>query len=87
MLVHAPGQPGQPIDETQPLDPGWAYPKSKAAAEEVIRAEHGDIPCVLLHLAGLYDEQTSVPTLANQIARIYERDLQSHLYSGSTLVG
>ena len=87
MLVHAPAKPGQPIDETQPLDPRWAYPKSKAAAEEVIRAEHGDIPCVLLHLAGLYDDKTSVPTLANQIARIYERDLQSHLYSGSTLVG
>ena len=53
----------------------------------MIREEHGDIPYVLLHLAGLYDEKTSVPTLANQIARIYERDFQSHLYSGSTNVG
>jgi nucleoside-diphosphate-sugar epimerase len=87
MLVHAPGRPGEPIDESQPIDPRWAYPKSKAAAEEVIRAEHGRIPYVLLHLAGLYDETTSVPTLANQMARIYERDFQSHLYSGSTLVG
>ena len=84
MLVHAPGKPGEPINEDQPIEPGWAYPKSKAAAEEVIRAEHGRIPYVLLHLAGLYDEKTSVPTLANQIARIYERDLQSYLYSGST---
>jgi hypothetical protein len=41
----------------------------------------------LLHLAGLYDERTSVPTMAHQMARIYERDFQSHLYSGSTLVG
>jgi len=87
MLVHAPGKPGEAIDETQPIAPRWAYPKSKAAAEEVIRAEHGRIPYVLLHLAGLYDETTSVPTLANQMARIYERDFQSHLYSGSTLVG
>lgn len=87
MLVHAPGRPGEPIDEDQPIDPRWAYPKSKAAAEDVIRAEHGHIPYVLLHLAGLYDETTSVPTLANQIARIYERDFQSYLYSGSTLVG
>ena len=87
MLVHAPARPGEPIDEDQPIDPRWAYPKSKAAAEEVIRAEHGEIPYVLLHLAGLYDEKTSVPTLANQIARIYERDVQSFLYSGSTLVG
>ena len=28
-----------------------------------------------------------MPTLAHQIARIYERDLQSHLYSGSTAAG
>ncbi|HEU5285339.1 MAG TPA: NAD-dependent epimerase/dehydratase family protein [Sphingomicrobium sp.] len=87
MLVHAPGEPGRPIDEDQPIAPKWAYPKSKAETEEVIRAEHGDIPYVLLHLAGLYDDETAVPTLSNQIARIYERDLQSYLYSGSTRVG
>ncbi|MDT9600332.1 NAD-dependent epimerase/dehydratase family protein [Sphingosinicella rhizophila] len=87
MLVHAPGRPGEAIDENQPIRPGWAYPESKAAAEAVIRAEHGRIPYLLLHLAGLYDERTSVPTLAHQIARIYERDLQSHFYSGSTQVG
>ena len=50
--------------------------ESKAAAEAVIREEHGEIPYVLLHLAGLYDDRTAVPTLAQQIARIYERDLQ-----------
>ncbi|MBJ7501203.1 MAG: NAD-dependent epimerase/dehydratase family protein [Sphingopyxis sp.] len=87
MLVHAPGKPGEPIDESQPVEPGWAYPRSKAAAEEVIAAEHGAIPYVLLRLAGLYDERTSVPTLANQIARIHGRDLQSHVYSGSTRAG
>lgn len=87
MLVHAPCRPGGRIDESQPIAPKWAYPKSKAAAEEVIRAEHGKIPYVLLHLAGVYDERTAVPTLAQQIARIYERDFQSHLYSGDPLVG
>ena len=87
MLVHAPGSPGEPIDEGRSIEPGWAYPKSKAATEGVIAEEHGHIPFVLLRLAGLYDEQTSVPTLANQMARIYERDFQSHLYSGSTDVG
>jgi nucleoside-diphosphate-sugar epimerase len=87
MLVHAPGEPGETIDENQPIEPGWTYPRSKAAAEEAIRTEHGHIPYVLLHLAGLYDERTSVPTFANQIARIYERDLQNHLYSGSTEAG
>src|SRR3546814_10780458 len=87
MLVHAAGRPGEPINEDQPIAPGWAYPRSKAAAEEVIRAEHGRIPYVLLRLAGLYDEQTSVPTLANQIARIHARDFQSYFYSGRTDVG
>lgn len=87
ILVHEPGRPGDRIDEDRPLAPKWAYPRSKAAAEAVIRQEHGEIPIVLLHLAGLYDERTAVPTLAEQIARVYERDLQSHLYSGDTRVG
>lgn len=87
MLVHEPGRPGERIDEERPIAPGWAYPKSKAEAERVISEERGDIPVVFLHLAGLYDERTSVPTFANQIARIYERDFQSHLYSGDTDAG
>ena len=87
MLVHAPCRPGERIDETRPIDPRWAYPLSKAAAEAVVRDERGHIPAVLLRLAGVYDDTSLVPTLAQQMARIYERDLQSHLYSGSTLVG
>lgn len=87
MLVHAPCQPGERIDEQQPIDPRWAYPVSKAAAEAVIRAERGQIPTLMLRLAGVYDERSMVPTAAQQTARIYERDFQSHLYAGSTLVG
>jgi len=87
MLVHEPKRPGERIDETTPIDPRWAYPKSKAAAEDVIREEADGIPYVMLRLAGVYDEETMVPTLAQQIARIYERDLQSIFYSGSTKAG
>ncbi len=87
MLVHRPAEPGQPIDEDAPIEPKWAYPESKARAEKVIREEHGDIPYVLLHLAGLYDEQTAVPTLSAQIRRIYERDPKAHAYSGSLDTG
>ncbi len=87
MLVHAPCKPGESINEAQPIAPAWAYPKSKAAAEAVVRAERGHITSVVLRLAGVYDTHTMVPTLAQQMVRIYERDLQSHLYSGSTLVG
>jgi nucleoside-diphosphate-sugar epimerase/uncharacterized membrane protein len=87
MLVHAAGAPGERISEDQPLAPKWAYPKSKAAAEEVIRAERGRIPVVLLHLAGVYDERRCVPTLSHQIARIYERDFTSYVYAGSPEAG
>ncbi len=87
MLVHAPCRPGGRIDETAPIDPRWAYPQSKADAEAVIQAEHGTIPYVILRLAGVYDEATVVPTLAQQIARIYDRSFESYFYSGSGLVG
>lgn len=87
MLVHEAARPGERIDESRPIAPKWAYPRSKAEAEEVIRSERGRIPVVLLHLAGVYDEQRCVPTLAQQIRRIYERDLQSHLYSGDVRAG
>jgi nucleoside-diphosphate-sugar epimerase/uncharacterized membrane protein len=87
MLVHEPAAPGERIDENRSVAPKWAYPRSKAEAEEVIRREHGKIPIVLLHLAGLYDERRCVPTLAQQIARIYERDFKSHLYAGNPAAG
>lgn len=87
MLVHAPGKPGERITEETPLAPGWAYPKSKAKTEEVIREEAGGMRPVFLHLAGLYDDRTAVPTLSHQIARIYERGFKSHVFSGDTKAG
>ncbi|MEC5399689.1 NAD-dependent epimerase/dehydratase family protein [Uliginosibacterium sp. H1] len=87
MLVHRAGEPGDVIREDTPIEPGWAYPASKARAEEAVRVHHGRIPYVILRLAGLYDDTTAVPTLANQIARIYERDFQSHLYPGDKRAG
>jgi nucleoside-diphosphate-sugar epimerase len=87
MLVHAPAAPGERIDESQPLGPKWAYPRSKLAAEEVIQREHGHIPYVMLRLAGVYGDRSVVPTLAQQIGRIYERDFQSYLYAGDPQAG
>ncbi|WP_407351250.1 vitamin K epoxide reductase family protein [Luteimonas sp. R10] len=87
MLVHEAAEPGGRIDEDAPIRPRWAYPQSKAKTEQVIAEEHGDIPYVLLHLAGLYDENTAVPTLTQQIARIYERDVQGYLYAGDERAG
>lgn len=83
MLVERAGGPDTPIDEDRAIDPQWVYPQSKARAEAVIRAGHGRIPYAILRLAGLYDDTTAVPTLAHQIARIHERDLESHVYPGN----
>ncbi|NCC21879.1 MAG: NAD-dependent epimerase/dehydratase family protein [Alphaproteobacteria bacterium] len=87
MLVHEPAAPGEVITEDSPVKPGWAYPRSKARAEDVVRNEHGVISYTILRLAGLYDDETAVPTLSQQIARIYERDFKSLLYAGDLEAG
>lgn len=87
MLVHRPGEPGVFITEDSPIGPTWAYPESKVRTEEVIRAERGAIPVVLLRIAGVYDDVCHSPPLAHQVQRIYERQLSSHLYSGETSHG
>lgn len=87
MLVHKAVKPGELIDESSPLAPQWAYPESKAKTEEVIRRCHGNIPYTLLRLAGVYDEETAVPTLGHQIARIYESSVKGFLYAGDLKAG
>ena len=87
MLVHKPGEPGEFITEDSPIDPTWAYPESKVRTEKLIHDARGDIPSALLRIAGVYDDQCHSIPLAHQIQRIYERDLTSRLYSGSTAHG
>jgi nucleoside-diphosphate-sugar epimerase len=70
MLVHAPVEPGEKINEHSPLAPSWEYPKSKAATEELIRAHAGKIPYVLLRIAGVYDDRGHSIPLSRQIQRI-----------------
>jgi nucleoside-diphosphate-sugar epimerase len=49
LLVHAPSpDKGVRISENSPLDPPWAYPRSKAETEQLIASEHGDIKTVIL---------------------------------------
>jgi nucleoside-diphosphate-sugar epimerase len=84
MLVHAPNEPGELLTEESPIGATWAYPESKVRTEALILAEHGNIPVAILRLAGVYDDICHSPPLANQIQRIYERQLASHLYSGET---
>ena len=83
MLVHAPTEPGLPISEDGALEPKWPYPASKVAAETEVRMHHGRIPFVIMRLAGVYTEWSEVPSLSTQIQRIYERQLQSHIFPGN----
>lgn len=87
MLVHRPAEPGQFINEDWPVEPTWAYPESKVRTEQLIRDERGDIPAVLLRISGVYEDRCHSIPLAHQIQRIYERQLTSRIYSGSTSHG
>ncbi|MCW8194029.1 NAD-dependent epimerase/dehydratase family protein [Proteobacteria bacterium 005FR1] len=87
ILVHKPGEPGLPIKEDSPLEPRWAYPRSKLEAERAIREECGDMPLAILRLAGLYTEDCQSPTLAHQIDRIYRDKVTGHVYAGDTATG
>lgn len=87
MLVHAPTEPGVPIDEDSPAGPRWAYPQSKLETEAVVAREHGDMPYVLLRIAGVYSDEVQPPTLAHQISWIYERQLKGRVFPGETSHG
>ena len=82
MLVHRPCEPGERIDENWPLDPKWDYPKSKARTEEIIQAERGTIPVVLMRAAGVYDDLCRSIPIAHQIQRIYEKQLTARVFPG-----
>jgi nucleoside-diphosphate-sugar epimerase len=82
MLVHAPCEPGQRIDEEWPVEPTWAYPDSKVETEQLIRAERDDIPALLLRIAGVYTDRCDSIPLAHQIQRIYERRLTARVFPG-----
>src|SRR5215213_821296 len=65
----------------------WAYPKSKIETENVVHAERGDIPVVILRIAGVYDDLCHSIPLALQIQRIYERDPVAYFSPGDPSKG
>jgi nucleoside-diphosphate-sugar epimerase len=82
ILVHAPCEPGQHINEESPLDAGWDYPESKLRTERLIRRDRGKTPIMLLRIAGVYTDRCESIPLAHQIQRIYERRLTAHVFPG-----
>lgn len=87
MLVHQPTEAGRAIDETAPLSAILPYRASKIRTEALVREKRGKIPAVFLRPAGVYDEGGHSAFLAQQIARIFERRLSSHVYSGDLAAG
>jgi len=83
MLVHAPSEPGRAINENSPLEPKWDYPKSKVETENLIRERRGEMPAVILRIAGVYDHLCHSIPIAHQIQRIYERRLISRVFPGN----
>ena len=86
MLVHKPNEPGHPLTEESPVAPNWQYPLSKVETERLLKEKHGKIPVVILRIAGVYDEVCHSIPIAHQIQRIYEKQIEGHLYSGNTNV-
>ena len=82
MLVHAPCEPGDRINEDWPVEPTWDYPRSKVATEELIRRERGRIHSVSLRIAGVYDDRCHSIPLAHQVQRIFERKVTSKVFPG-----
>jgi len=87
LLVHRPTEPGQPIREDSPLEGKWDYPQSKIDTEQLMRAQHGALPIVLLRIAGVYTDTCDSIPIAHQIQRIYEKRLTGYVYPGDTSCG
>ena len=87
MLVHAPGEKRQPINEDWPLEGKLPYRESKLRTEELLREQHGSVPLAVIRPAGVYDDMCHNAFLAQQIARIYERSPTALVYPGDLDAG
>ena len=89
ILVQEPAEEeGEIITESSPLeDEPWDYPKSKIKTEKIIGRERGNIKTVILRIGGVYNEDTHTVPIAQQIARIYEKDFESYFYPGESSHG
>lgn len=82
MLIYEPSSPGVKIHLDSPIKPKWEYPRSKVETEKLIHEKRGEIHTVILRIAGVYDDDCHSIPISQQIQRIYEKQLESHLFSG-----
>jgi nucleoside-diphosphate-sugar epimerase len=86
-ILLKPSESGEPLTETSPVEPAWAYPKSKLETEQLIQREHGRIPAVILRISGVYNEDGHTVPIAQQIDRIARKDLESYFFPGDPDAG
>lgn len=82
LLVMRPAAEDALLDEASPVRAEWDYPQSKLEAEAVLHEEHGELPVVVLRIAGVYDEDGHSPPITQQIWRIREKKLESFFFPG-----
>lgn len=82
LLVMAPSEPGETLNEASRVQAEWEYPQSKLDTEYVITSERGRIPVVILRIAGVYDDHCHSIPISQQIRRIYEKDFESYFFPG-----
>lgn len=86
-LVYKPCPLGKKIIESSPLRAEWEYPQSKVITENVLFENHGNIPLVILRIAGCYDDECDSIPIAQQISRIYKQSLRMYVFPGNLLHG
>lgn len=87
LLVMKPAEEDELLTAASPTQAEWEYPRSKLRAERVIAEERGDIPAVILRLAGVYDEDCRCLPIAQQISRIHQKQLESYFFPGDKTRG
>jgi nucleoside-diphosphate-sugar epimerase len=87
LLVMKPSDDGRPLTEDSPTQAEWDYPESKLEAESAIDRSAGDVPVVVLRIAGVYDDYGHSIPVGQQIARIYEKQLESYFFPGDKGAG
>lgn len=78
---------GVRLTEDSPVQGEWPYPESKIEAEKILREERGDIPLVILRIAGVYDDHCHSLPISQHIRRIYEKQMESYFFPGDATHG
>lgn len=87
LLVQQSVDDAERIQASSPVNAEWDYPRSKLQAEATIKQYAGSIPTVVLRLAGVYDENCHSIPIAQQISRIYQKQLESYFFPGDKTHG